>query len=51
MEEIIITFVFTQVMLIPILGALYIGIRAERMKKEALFYKALTTIQRLRRPY
>lgn len=47
----LILFVCIQTMLIPILGGLYIGIRNERMKKEALFYRSIQVVQRLRRPY
>lgn len=49
--DFLLMFVCIQVILVPILGGLYLGIKSERMKNEALFHKALYAIKTLRRPY
>lgn len=49
--DFLLIFVCIQTILVPILGGLYLGIRAERIKKEALFHRALYAIKTLRRPY
>lgn len=51
LETVIILIVYSQTILLPILGGLYLGIRAERKKKEQLFYRALTVVRHSRRPY
>ena len=49
--DFLLMFVCIQVILVPILGGLYLGIKSERMKNEALYYRALFSIKQLRRPY
>jgi hypothetical protein len=44
MEITLLAFITAQTVLLPIMGLLYLGIRAERIKKEILYKKAITTI-------
>ena len=51
LETVIILVIYSQTILVPILGGLYLGIKSERKRKEQLFYRALTVVRQSRRPY
>lgn len=49
--EIVVTLIMIQTILLPIQGALYLGAKAERLRKEELFHRALYVVRQYRKPY